>query len=696
MNRLGLEKSPYLLQHAGNPVDWYPWGPEAFLKAEQEARPVFVSIGYSTCHWCHVMEEESFENPEVAAALNRDFISIKVDREERPDIDSAYMNAVHAMGGAGGWPLNVFLAPDKRPFYGGTYFTPGQLKELLPAISDAWKNKRGELAGFSARLLEALSGPPAPEKGAIAGEAAGGAFGGLLSMYDPAFGGFGAARKFPSAHTLSFMLLHYYRTGSKEALEMAENTLGHISGGGITDHLGGGIHRYSTDRAWFLPHFEKMLYDQALIAGVYLEAYQLTRKRGYADAARKVLDYALRGLGRPGGGFASAEDADSAPDPARPGEKREGAYYVWTRAGILDVLGAGPGEMFCWRYGVKAEGNVSADPRGEFPGKNVLSVVKTVKETAARFRKSEKETEKALRDSAEKLFRARSLRPGPYLDDKVLTDWNGLMISSLAKAGGILGEPKYLAAAGKAAAFILEELRAGDGTLLHRYRDGSAGIPGFLDDYAFFINGLLDLYEASFSVPYLERAVELGGKLLELFEDKAGGGFFMTAAGAETLPGGRAREYLDGALPSGNSMAALCLARLANITRRKDLGAACAASLARIPGLAARAPASFPQLLIAADAAGGRAIQAAIVSGTGEDRFAAESAAFLRGRFLPGRTLLLRRTGKKADGVLDAAPWLGGLETLPGGRTAVYVCVDRVCLPPAADLAGLEKYCANG
>ena len=691
MNRLSLEKSPYLLQHAGNPVDWYPWGDGAFLKAAKEDKPVFLSIGYSTCHWCHVMEEESFEDRAIAGVFNKYFICVKVDREERPDIDSAYMNAVQAMGGAGGWPLNVFLTPGKLPFYGGTYFSPEQLRELLPAIADAWKNKREELDRFSARLREALAAPPAAGgTGPAAAGTADRAFSQLASRYDHARGGFGAEQKFPSGHTLSFLLLRHFRTGGKEALEMAVNTLEHIADGGIFDHLGGGVHRYSTDPDWFLPHFEKMLYDQAVLANAFLEAYQLTKKESCAAAARKIFDYVLRDMAHGEGGFYSAEDADSAPDGARPGVKAEGAYYVWTREEILAALGPGPGAIFCHRYGVKTGGNVNSDPRLEFVKKNVLSAVNTIKDTAARFGKTEEETEKALRLSEEKLFRARTGRPRPHLDDKVLTDWNGLMISSLAKGGAILGEPRYLAAAAKAAAFILKELKGKDKTLLHRYRDKTAGIPGFLEDYAFFINALLDLYEATFKVSHLKRAVELAAKMLELFEDRPAGGFFQTSSGTEILLAGRAKEYFDGALPSGNSMAVLCLARLSHITLRKDFDAACKASLCHIAGGLAQAPAAFCQLLAAADAAQEPAKQIVIAAENAEDPFAVKAASLIRGRFSPGRTLLLRAAGKK-DGIADLAPWTKGLDALSGGKATVYVCANRVCLPPVTDLAELEK-----
>lgn len=694
MNKLGGEKSPYLLQHAGNPVDWYPWGEEAFRKAKEWDKPVFLSIGYSTCHWCHVMAEESFEDAELAGAFNRDFVCVKVDREERPDIDAAYMGAVQLMTGAGGWPLNVFLTPDKRPFYGGTYFTPGQLKQLLRLVAGKWKNEREAVALSAGQITGALSAAAgeAGEECAVTGELLGRAFGQLASQYDATFGGLGTAPKFPAGHNLSFLLLYAYRTGNKEALAMAENTLEHMAAGGLFDHVGGGFHRYSTDREWFLPHFEKMLYDQALLADAYLEAYQLTGRENYAETARRVFEYVLRDLAGPGGGFYCAEDADSATDAARPGEKTEGAYYVWTKDEISAALGA-EGELFAWRYGVTAEGNVAADPRGEFGGKNVLAEARSLKETAARFGKTEKEVEAALLRARGKLFKARALRPRPHLDDKVLTDWNALMISSLAHGAGVLGEPRLAAAAEKAAGFILAHLTTAEGTLLHRFRDGAAGIPGFLDDYAFFINALLDLYEAVPEPRYLERAIELAARLRELFEDKAGGGFYLSAVNSESILPVRGKEYYDGALPSGNSMAALCLARLYQLTRNEEYEAARAAVLNSISGRLVASPGAFTKLLLAVDMALNPGTQVVIAAGKAGDPFIDKAAALVRARYLPGRLLLVVGSGKN-DRVRALAPWQGGM-TPEDGKTTMYVCANRVCLPPVTDLAGLAKTLAE-
>ena len=689
-NRLIKEKSPYLLQHAHNPVDWYPWGEDAFLKAKKEDKPIFLSVGYSTCHWCHVMEEESYSDPEVATIINQYFVAIKVDREERPDIDSIYMNAVQAMTGSGGWPLNVFLTLDKKPFYGGTYFPAEYLKSILLAIKDSWKNKRSEIVESAGQLAQMLNNLTAASKTkeAVSESVFDSAFKTLSLEYDSAYGGFSVAPKFPSPHTLSFLLRYYYRTDNKKALEMVEDTLTHIAGGGIHDHLGGGFHRYSTDQKWLLPHFEKMLYDQAMLARAYLEAYQVTKNEKYARVSRDMLDYVLRDMTSPQGGFYSAEDADSAPDISNPDRKKEGAYYVWTKNEIISALGKESGEILCYYYGVKDSGNVTGDPFDEFEQKNVLAIVHTIEDTAKYFKKSPKDIEDVLSVSKQKLFLAREKRLRPYRDDKVLTDWNGLMIASLVMGGKVLHEQRYLDTARKAAEFILNTLKTKDGRLLHRFRDNAAEIPGFLDDYAFFINGLLDLYEATFDVFYLKEAVNLTDKILQLFEDKTSGGFFLTAADAETIILGRTKEYYDGALPSGNSISTLVFLRLNRITMKKDFEDAAQNSIRSISGQLINSPTAYTQMLIALDYSFSPTKEIVVVSQDAADATVDQISSLIYSYFLPHKILLLRTT-RKNDTIVSFASWTKD-QALVEGKTAIYVCEKHTCNLPVTELDKLK------
>jgi len=511
-NRLAYEKSPYLLQHANNPVDWYPWGEEAFAKAKKEDKPIFLSIGYSTCHWCHVMEHESFENPEIARILNEHFVSIKVDREERPDIDNIYMQAVMMLTGSGGWPMSLFLTFEKMPFVGGTYFPPeskwGQpgFKDILSSINDLWKSDRKKALATGQAITETLEARSTREANStmpLDEETLHAAYNYFQQNFDPQYGGFGQSPKFPSSHNLSFLLGYWKRTGEAAALAMVEKTLQDMARGGMYDHLGGGFHRYSTDQYWHVPHFEKMLYDQAILAKTYLEAFQVTGNQVYAKTAREIFDYVLRDMCDTEGGFYSAEDADSLPptgqgtNSSRSGqahEKKEGAFYVWGYDEIKIILNEEEAEILNFFYGVLAHGNVRQDPHDEFGDNNILYIAKDLKKTAHQFQKETSDIQKILNKAREKLFLVRSKRPRPYLDDKILVDWNGLMISSLAFGSRVLNEPRYAQAAEKSTQFILTQLVRDDGRLLHRYRDGEAAILGTIEDYAFFIHGLIDLY----------------------------------------------------------------------------------------------------------------------------------------------------------------------------------------------------------
>ncbi len=547
-NRLAHEKSPYLLQHAHNPVDWYPWGEEAFAKARRENKPIFLSVGYSTCHWCHVMAHESFENEEVAAIMNREFVNIKVDREERPDVDRVYMTFVQATTGSGGWPMSVWMTPDLKPFVGGTYFPPeeryGQpaFTKVLERIATAWKEDHDKIVEQGSKIVEALreSQSAAPGEGKIDGSVADAAYRQIDRSYDPKEGGFGNAPKFPRPVTLNFLTRFYARDpmsdSGKHALDMTLFTLRKMAAGGMHDHIGGGFHRYSVDRYWHVPHFEKMLYDQAQLAVAYLDAFQITKDKQYESVARDILDYVARDMTSKEGGFFSAEDADSpVPVPTRRGDRREeslqeseagahpdksglqktaeGAFYVWTKKEIDDALGDSA-EVFDFHYGVQAHGNApeGSDPHDEFRGKNILVERHTIAETARHFEKSEAEITKVLAQSREKLFVIRAQRPRPHLDDKIISSWNGLMISAYARAAQVLDDPRYLEIATRSADFVRTKLYDPSRKVLYRsYREGRSNIEGFADDYAMVIQGLLDLYEASFDVEWLKFAIAVAG-----------------------------------------------------------------------------------------------------------------------------------------------------------------------------------------
>jgi uncharacterized protein YyaL (SSP411 family) len=687
-NRLAREKSPYLLQHAHNPVDWHPWGAEAFDKARKEDKPIFLSIGYSTCHWCHVMERESFENEATAAILNKYFVSIKVDREERPDVDRIYMAYVQATTGGGGWPMSVWLTPELKPFVGGTYFPPENrygragFPVLLERIADAWRTDRAKILESSEDVLEQLrkQAEVAPAKvgsGLVLDKAA--LETGFLVFrrsFDSKLGGFGGEPKFPRPVTHNFLLRYHARTKNKEALDMVLLTLREMAKGGMNDQLGGGFHRYSVDNRWFVPHFEKMLYDQAQLAVSYLEAFQITRESLYASAARRIFDYVLRDMRDPEGAFYSAEDADSVIDPAKPGEKGEGAYYVFTQEEIADPL-------FEYRYGVEKNGNVANDPHHEFTGKNILFEAHTLEETAARFEKSVDEVRRAIAATSARLMALRGKRVRPHLDDKVLTAWNGLMISAFAKGGAILDEPRYAAAARAAADFTLSRMYNREtGILLRRYRAGEAAIPGFLDDYAFLTQGLLDLYEAQFDTRDLDAALRLTQKQIALFEDKNNGAFFSSAAGDTSLVM-RLKEDYDGAEPSGNSVALLNLLRLAQFTDGKELRETADRALSAFAPRIMAAPVGVPQMLVAWEFSLSKPKQVILAGESGAESTRA-MLKVLHETFVPNRMVMLLASDEAR---VKLAAWLPVVETMKpiGGKAAAYVCENYSCKLPTAD-----------
>ncbi len=675
-NRLSQEKSPYLLQHAHNPVDWRPWGREAFEEARKQNKPIFLSIGYSTCHWCHVMERESFENDAIASILNENFVCIKVDREERPDVDRIYMTYVQATTGGGGWPMSVWLTPDLKPFVGGTYFPPDDrygrpgFATALHRIAEAWSKDQDRIVSSSENVLEQLRKETqfAPGSGLVVSkDTLESGYSVFRRTFDTRRGGFGSAPKFPRPVTHNFLLRYYARTKNKEALDMVVATLHAMAKGGMNDQLGGGFHRYSVDANWFVPHFEKMLYDQAQLAVSYLEAFQITGDQALSGSARQIFDYVLRDMLDPEGGFYSAEDADSVIDPAKPEEKGEGAFYIWTQTEIENALGQPAAKHFCRHFGVEPNGNVHEDPHGEFTGKNILY-------------QAHQDEEPGIAASKIKLLALRSKRVRPHLDDKVLTAWNGLMISAFAKGGAILSEPRYTQAARRSADFILARLYdPKTGVLLRRYRQQDAAIPGFLDDYAFFAQGLLDLYEAEFHLPDLQAAIRLTEKQLELFEDKSGGGFFSTAVGDSSLVM-RIKDEYDGAEPSGNSVTACNLLRLAQMTDRKDFRDATDRLLRAFAPRIGAQPVTAPQMLAAYEFSLSKPKQIVLVGGVGLPALLHE----LNSRFLPHKIVLLV-DGEESRKALSA--YLPVIETMTemDGKATAYVCENYACQLPTAD-----------
>ena len=699
-NALANEKSPYLLQHAHNPVDWLPWGEAAFEKARKEGKPIFLSIGYSTCHWCHVMAHESFENEATAKLMNEHFINIKIDREERPDVDKVYMTYVQATTGSGGWPMSVFLTPDLKPFLGGTYYPPEDrygrpgFPTLLLRISEAWKKDREGIIAHGNEVTEQLQKASASEAGGtvVGKEVLATALNYFTSTFDEELGGFGSAPKFPRPVALNFLFRAAAREGAdsrdgKAAVGMALITLQKMAAGGMHDHLGGGFHRYSVDKFWHIPHFEKMLYDQAQLASSYLDAFQITHDAQYAATVRDVLDYVRRDMTSKEGGFFSAEDADSIVEHGKP-EHREGAFYVWRKDEIDRVLGEESARIFNRVYGVEADGNSpdGSDPHGEFKGQNTLIERLSIQDAAKLFMKSEAEVAKSLADSRKKLFDLRTKRPRPHLDDKIITAWNGMMISAFARAAQILDDRTSLEAAQGSAKFIREHLWK-DGALIRSYREGASTVAGFADDYAALIAGLLDLYEADFDIAWLKWAVELQQKQDALFLDAEHGGYFSTAADAKHLLL-RMKEDYDGAEPSPNSVSALNLLRLAQITGDAALTERAKKTIAAVSEQLGRFPAAMPQMLCALDASLGKPRQI-VMAGPRDSDVTRALLREVHTHYIPNRLLLL------ADGAAGQQ-WLGArlefLKTVApmDGKPAAYVCEDFVCQLPTSDAAKLR------
>jgi uncharacterized protein len=708
-NRLAAEKSPYLLQHANNPVDWYPWGDEAFSRARTEDKPIFLSIGYSTCHWCHVMEHESFENVEIAAVLNREFVSIKVDREERPDVDRVYMSFVQATTGAGGWPMSVWLTPELQPFYGGTYFPPSArwqrpgFVDVLLEIARAWKNDRERVVASATTLTEQLR---ELDSGSAAGDvppdtALDETRRQFRASYDARRGGFGSAPKFPRPSELLLLFREHARTGDSEARDMALHTLRAMALGGMRDHIGGGFHRYSVDGDWRVPHFEKMLYDQAQLVLAYLEAAQITGDAFYAAIADDTLGYVVRDMTDARGGFYSAEDADSIP-PEQAGQpdahKVEGAFYVWSAAEIGAVLGD-DAAVFAERFGIEEGGNAPADPQGEFGGKNLLYTARSVDDVAARTGRSREEVTAALARARAALFAARAARPRPHLDDKVLTAWNGLMVAACARAARVLrteamgGSPSaavgHLAAAQRAARFLHDTMWDADRQVLRRrYRDGDAAIDGYAEDYACAIFGLLELFQADGDPGWLDWAGVLQMRQDELFWDAADGGWFSTTGSDPTVLV-RLKEDYDGAEPAASSVSVLNLLTLAHLTASPDAEDKVRRTLALFDERLRRYGRMVP--MMSAALAAYHAGLAQIVLVAGSDAADVEPLLdVLAQTYNPFSVLVPVNAGSTLRQVARLLPFVEGMTPIDG-RTTAYVCRNFTCEQPVTDAAALAE-----
>ncbi|HIB73556.1 MAG TPA: thioredoxin domain-containing protein [Candidatus Marinimicrobia bacterium] len=670
MNRLSNEQSPYLLQHADNPVDWYPWGKEAFEKAKELDRPIFLSIGYSTCHWCHVMEHESFEDDSVAKLLNDSFISIKVDREELPEIDHVYMSVCQAMTGGGGWPLTIVMTPAKEPFFAGTYFPKDKrggrsgLFQILPMIADAWTSKRQDImtsVGQVKNYLNQLNSKPAGNN--FSTELITRAYDQFRNGFDEEYGGFFRAPKFPSPHNLIFLMRYYHSFDNKIALDMATKTLKQMRLGGIYDHIGFGFHRYSTDRHWFVPHFEKMLYDQAMIAMAYTEAYHITGDEIFAQTAREIFTYVLRDMTASEGGFYSAEDADS--------EGEEGKFYIWTEQEITEVLGKDYSKEFNDVFSITTSGNY----RDESSGKETRLNIPHLKNYNANGNNE-------LESAREKLFNVREKRIHPLKDDKILTDWNGLMIAALAKAAIVLDEPVYLDAAEKAAEFVLHSISDGE-RLLKRYRNGVAALDAHLDDYAFMAWGLLELYEATFAIKYLSQALDLMNIMVEDFWDDKNGGFFLGSDQSEKLIV-RSKTAYDGAIPSGNSVAVMNMVKLTRITGNTNWAELAEKTIRAFSEDVNRVPTGYTLMLTAFmfDTQNSKEI---VIVGDSRDRNTKRFLHTIRAGYAPHKVLLFKDTAGNDNKLEQLASWTSTQNSINGKPTA-YVCKNFACNQPTSDL----------
>ena len=677
-NKLINETSPYLLQHTHNPVDWYPWGPEALERARAEDKPILLSIGYSACHWCHVMEHESFENEEIARIMNENFVCIKVDREERPDLDSIYMNAVQMMTGHGGWPMTMFLTPDLKPFYGGTYYPPADRQgmpgfpRVLLTIADSYENRRQDILSSADAItgeLRKMNRFHATDE-MLTTEVLNQAFSALASSFDRVNGGFGHAPKFPPSMALMFFLRYWKRTNSQSALEMAELTLEKMAGGGMYDHLGGGFARYSVDAHWLVPHFEKMLYDNALLARIYLYAYQATDKQFYRRVAEEILEYIMRDMTDRTGGFYSAEDADS--------EGEEGKFYVWTKQEVIDVLGEEDGQLFSDYYDVTEQGNFEH-------GKSILNTPVKMEQVARDKGIALEEFSRRMEAARRKLFYVREERVRPGRDEKILAAWNGLMLTAFAEAANILGRDDYRAVAIKNADFLLANL-VRNNRVLRTYKDGTAKLNGYLEDYSYLIEGLLAVYEATFDLKYFDSARGLADTMIEQFWDEADGGFFFTSSDHEELIT-RTKDYFDNATPSGNSVAAVALLKLGLLNEESNYQRCAATILRTMRQVMAKYPSAFGYLLSALDFYLSEAKEIAIVAEP-DSHEARSFVTEIYSRYLPNKVVALKEPGdeRAAESIKLLAD-----RSMIDGKPAVYVCRNFTCLAPATTREELSE-----
>jgi uncharacterized protein YyaL (SSP411 family) len=676
-NHLINETSPYLLQHADNPVDWYPWGDEAFEKARRENKPILLSIGYSACHWCHVMAHESFENEDIAQLMNEHFVNIKVDREERPDLDQIYMNAVQMMTHHGGWPMTVFLTPDAVPFYGGTYFPPQDrynipgFPRILLGVSEAYKERQDEIRDTGASLITELrrlsetGGSDRP----IEPELLDAAYTGMIRNYDSVNGGFGGAPKFPPAMALEFLLRTYARTRNRDALDMVSHTCRKMANGGMYDQLGGGFHRYSTDSRWLVPHFEKMLYDNALLSRLYLHYFQVSQEPWARETVEGILDYVLREMTHPEGGFYSTQDADS--------EGHEGKFFVWDIAEIRDALGETAASRFCDYYNITDSGN--------FEGENILNVTRTIEDVAVAQNVSVAELQASLNESRRILFELREKRIKPDRDEKILTAWNGLMMASFAEAGIVLDRSDYTEAARRNAEFVLSSLRK-DGMLLRTWKDGQAKFNGYLEDYAFLAEGLLTLFETTGEARWLREALALADRMIEEFWDNDGGGFFFTGKSHEDLIV-RSKDYFDNATPSGNSVAAIALLRLAALTGRENYRNLATAVLREVGDQIRRYPSGFGYALSAADFLLSTPKEVAIVGKDAKDIRPLLTETWRR--YLPNKVVATGSEAADLTPLLENRPLINDLAT-------AYVCEHFTCKQPVTEVSELREQLLTG
>ena len=678
-NRLAHETSPYLLQHAHNPVDWYPWGDEAFEQARNADRPIFLSIGYSACHWCHVMERESFENEAIAAVMNQFFVNVKVDREERPDVDEIYMSAVQMMTGAGGWPMSVFLTPDGTPFYGGTYFPPDSrygrpgFPDVLRSVATHYKDNRGKVGETAERLMAGMKRLTDLRNldGELTGTLFSEGYSRIARNFDWENGGFGSQPKFPSTMNLSVFLREFEKSGNRNALDMALLTLRKMARGGIYDHLGGGFHRYSVDHRWLVPHFEKMLYDNALLTALYLEAFQHTEEPLFRQIVQETLSYVIREMTDPQGGFYSTQDADS--------EGEEGRFFVWDKEEVHALLGQEEGRLFCRYYDVRPEGNFEH-------GKSILNIPVEAPELARFLDVDLERLDDATRRGREVLADVRERRARPDRDEKIQVSWNGLMISAFARAYQVLGQPEYLEAAQNAARFILDHMVTESGCLLHTYNAGRARFPGYQDDYAFFGSGLLDLYEASFDPRWLNAAETLTEMMLREFWDPDQGGFFFTGGSYEKLIV-RSKNPYDNAIPSGNSMAVASLIRLGTILDRPDLWNKAELTLKLFEPMLREMPSGFGQMLCGLDTFTRRPVEIVLV-GDPEDSATKDLLKTAYGR-LPSRRVIVLAGPDEREDLSRRIPILSD-KTAVNGRPTAYVCRDSVCSEPVTTPTQLD------